>query len=97
MLNLLPREGTLLTMRLMRELSNALSFTEQEIAECRIQEQEGRVIWDGKPHTKEVPIGETMRGIVEVQLRQIDKSGTMTLDTLELAEKFGYGGSDADN
>jgi hypothetical protein len=93
LLNILPKESNFITLRLVNDLMNSLSFTEDEIAEALIQEviENGvkTVRWDReKDIKKEFEFGEQTKKIIIDQLKELDEQKKITFDHFELCEKF---------
>ena len=81
--------GNLTEIRILRELREDLSFSDEEAVALAFQEQGGRVQWDDEnEQPKDVPIGDAARGIIVRQIRQLDREGQMTPDMLEIIDLF---------
>lgn len=87
LLNVLPAEGQLTTIRLLRELREALSFTEVEHVEYKMREDEGRIFWDSDGE-KDVPVGPKALAIILDAFDALDKSGKFKDEMLDTYEKF---------
>jgi len=91
LLNALPKEGDLTTIRIVRKLREALSFTEDEIAEHKVQvSPEGNVRWENDA-PKAIELGAKAREIAVKALEALDKAGSVTEQHLSLFDKFGVG------
>jgi hypothetical protein len=91
LLPVLPEKGSLLTIRIVRELREALSFDEGEIVEFNLMQNNGRVTWDeSKDKGKEIDIGPRAQTIILDRLKELDSSQALTTDHLEICELFGY-------
>ena len=94
LLEILPKEGSLLTLRIIRELQNELSFSEEELKEfnVRIEVHEGKIMarWDpGKENIeKDVPIGERATEIIVRRLKEFDEQKALTMRMMSVYEKF---------
>ena len=97
LLNILPAEGTLLTIRIVRELREGLSFSEAELedAQVRTEELEGRTItrWeeDSIPD-KTLDIGPKAAEMIRKALGELDQAGKLRVEHLDLCELFEYEG-----
>ncbi len=90
LLNVLPREGDITTLRIVQNLRAALSFSEEEHARWAIVHSGGRVDWDtGPPQEAEVEIGAKANVLVGETLSQLSKDKRLTEDYLTLWDKFG--------
>lgn len=97
LLNNLPAEGDLTTIRIVRELREALSFTEAEHATLNFRqlEDEGgksRVEWEaGADKETDIPMGPKALGVVRKQLEKLSKDGKLTEAHLSVCDKFEVG------
>jgi hypothetical protein len=98
LLTVLPEKGDLSTLKIVREIREALSFTEQEHKQYKIvaEDQGGGLIswqWDAAFNDVQVEIkfGPKMAGLALRQLEQLDKEERLEERHLSLCEKFGYG------
>lgn len=95
LLNLLPAEGNLVTLRLVREAREALSFSEEENAVLQFEQINDRLKWsDEAPQEAEVELGQTVVGMIRERLVALDKQAQMRDEHLSLCDKFGYLGGD---
>ena len=88
LLNILPKEGNLTTIRQLRELREALSFSDDEAASLEMHEDEGRIFWNGEV-TKDVTIGARMMTLIADEFDALDKGGRFKDEMLDTYEKFG--------
>lgn len=100
-LGLLPDEGNVVTLRIVRELQNELSFTEEEHKSFKMKNKtlpDGRVniTWDSDftLEEKDIPIGEAAKGIIVEQLKKLDRENRLHVSMLPLYEKFIEGKTD---
>jgi predicted Holliday junction resolvase-like endonuclease len=95
LMGILPVESNFITMKILTELKSALSFSEKEIKDFKIeQKQVGevmRIFWDTKKEKeKEIPIGDQANIIIQNALKKIDKEGKVTEGIYPLFERFRY-------
>jgi len=91
LLGLLPAEGNAVTLRVVNELRQDLSFSEKEIKDANIQadQKQGRVTWDDSAAVvKDVKIGDTGRGIIKEALKKLDDEKKLTLAVMPVYERF---------
>ena len=90
LLNVLPREGTITTVKIVRELREALSFSEEEHKELKFERTEdGGTQWDtGAEEDEDVPVGPRAHTLVVETLELLDKDKKLTEDYLSLWGKF---------
>ena len=87
-LSVLPNEGNILTIRILRDLKNALSFTEEEIKEHGIKEAaEGFTTWNA-PYSKDIAIGEKATDIIKDVLKAKSDSRKLSIEMIDLYERF---------
>ena len=86
---ILPAEGNFVTMKVIRDLRSALSFSEEEIADFEIKENGDRVTWDKtKEEPKDVDIGGKATEIIVSTLERMDREKKLAAAHLPLYEKF---------
>ncbi|MEE9597973.1 MAG: hypothetical protein V3V96_14465 [Acidiferrobacterales bacterium] len=89
LLPLLPKEGSFVTLKLIRELQGALAPSEEEIKAFAIVQTDAQVRWDPSlVKDKEVEIGETMTGLMRDTLVRLDEAKSLRLEHMSLYEKF---------
>jgi len=87
-----PQTGNMLTMRIVHDLSMAMSFTEEEMKEKQLViHDDGRATWqDGAP--TEIEIGQVARGIIQKGLKaalpQWDEAEALTVVHISLFDRF---------
>jgi len=89
LLNMLPAEGDITTLRIVRELREALSFSEEEHARLDIRQDDGRLVWTDDGSTKEVDIGPKAHRLIAGQLESLNADGKLTEQHLPLCDTFG--------
>jgi hypothetical protein len=98
LLTILPEQGDLSTLKIVREVREALSFTEAEHARYGIIIEEdtdtGMMTWQWdsafNEETSEIAFGVRAKMLVLRQLEDLDKREVMEERHLSLCEKFGY-------
>lgn len=90
LLNVLPKEGTYLTLKALRELREQLSPTEEEQKATGLRsDDQGRVAWDAtKDHPVDIPISLAMTALISEELRRLDSAKQLTDQHLSIYEKF---------
>ncbi len=96
LLDILPREGNIVTLKIIRELQNRLSFSEAEIAEYQIVHTElgtsgkFRTTWNekGVKATKIVKIGPQAERIIIERLESLSDKKMLPFQWLDLYERF---------
>ncbi len=94
MLNVLPKEGNLFTMRIVHELRMALGFSDAELQALNVRPTpDGRgSMWDDAVPPKEVEVGAKAREIILEGLQELDRGKKLTEDFIVLCDRFGYEG-----
>ncbi|NIN70262.1 MAG: hypothetical protein GTO63_37405 [Anaerolineae bacterium] len=81
--------GNLTELRILREVKEALSFSEGEHAALKIQERNGRLHWDTKAdEPKEIEIGEVAKHIIVRRFKELNKQGQLAQDHLDIVDLF---------
>ncbi len=94
LLGILPAEGDFTTLRILRDLRAALSFTEQEHKDLGITviprpDGQQNITWNQAADTgKEIEIGPRARTIIEATLDGLEKGKRLPATHLELYERF---------
>lgn len=88
-LSILPKEGDYTTLKILRELRMSLSFTEEELSEWNVRndEETGSIHWDTNGEA-EIPVGEKAMGIIVDALRKLNNSNRLEEHTMDVYEKF---------
>ncbi len=90
LLNILPAEGDMTTLRIIRQMKEDLSFTEEEHKALEFDMGEGgSVRWKADADTmKDVPIGEKGQDIIKEQLVKANDQKKLQLQHMALYERF---------
>jgi hypothetical protein len=96
LLDLLPREGNIVTLRIIRDLQNKLGFSEAEIADYQITLTEigttGRykTTWNekGAKAIKIVKIGPQAEKIIVERLESLSEKKVLPIQWIDLYERF---------
>lgn len=89
LLSILPSEGNLVTLKIVRDLQQELSFSEAELTALKVRQEGTRVMWDETAETlKAIPIGEKATDIIVDRLKELNRQQKLTLEILPLYERF---------
>jgi len=95
LLGVLPSEGNIVTLRIIRELQGRLSFTEQELKQYSLKNTvlpDGNVslTWNPKlaSRTKDIEIGETANSVIVGQLKKLSDQNKLQVNMVPLYERF---------
>ncbi len=88
--NIMPREGDITCLRLIREFKEDLSFSETENKALGFKQlEDGRTRWNPKLKiSKNVVIGDTIRGIIVKRLKDLNKEKKLSEDHIDLYDRF---------
>ena len=87
--NVLPKEGNFTTLKLVRQLREALSFDELEHKKLGFIQKGDQVKWNEKVSiVKDFDIGETMMKLIAETLTKMDKEEKLRDEHFSLYEKF---------
>ncbi len=89
LLNILPDEANYITLKIIREQQDRLSFSDEELQRLKVRRVEDGYTWD---ESLDEPVGievnESARGIIKLALRQLDQQGQLKVEFLPLYEHF---------
>lgn len=89
LLSLIPAEGNIITLKLFRELREALSFNDEENKALNFKQNDNIVTWDQTvPMEKEITIGEAMTDMIKDLLHKMDEEKKLTESHISLYDKF---------
>jgi len=89
LLGLLPAEGDLTTIRIVRQLREELSFNEQEHAALQFTQNDKNLNWkDGVVDDKEFEFGAKAHGVIVDTLNKLQESKKVTEQHISLFDKF---------
>jgi len=87
LLKILPREGSLVTIRIVRELRERLSLSEGEFERFGVVESGGMITWK-RSEDREFKFGPKASAMIIDALQALDRVSALTIETASLAEKF---------
>lgn len=91
LLPILPSEGSFITLKLLRQFREELSFSEREHKTLNLRTENGLTYWNIKKQEegiKEIKVGEVMKNIVKDTLQKLDKQEKLQEIHMSLYEKF---------
>ena len=90
---ILPPEGDLTTIRIVRELREGLSFSEAEHEDLQMKQVDNQVRWEeGAVPNKKLDIGPKAAEVIRKAIKKLDDEKKLTADHLELVDLFEYEG-----
>jgi len=82
-------QGSLLELKILRELKEELSFNEEEHGEFELRQEGETLRWNPqKAKDKDVEIGDVAREIIVRRLKELDRQKVLTERHLFICEKF---------
>jgi len=88
LLNVLPKEGNVVTIRIIRDLTKHLGLTEEELKKVNLRVEEAKVEWDDTTYVADIPVGEKALDIIVEAVSKMDKEKKLTEQYLPLYERF---------
>lgn len=89
LLNSLPQHGNMADLKVIRKLQESLSFSEDEHKKFKFAQDGETVRWDDNVEQgAEIEIGEKANDIIVKALADLNKQNKLTIDHLDLYEKF---------
>ena len=90
LLDLLPQQGDYMTLKIVRQLREELSFSEEEHEALKFSPvAEGRVTWESSADPlKEFAFGRTQERVIKDVLEKVDKAKNLKMDHFSVYEKF---------
>ncbi len=86
---LAPIAADVVTLRIVRQLQEELSFSDEEAEALELTTENGRVTWNlNVPQSKEFEFKPTALRIIQDQLKRANATKSLTLQQLGLYEKF---------
>lgn len=101
LLNVLPMQGNIVTLRVVQELKMSLSFSEEEMEKWKIVNQKvdgGAIVtWDEDfaNETKDIEIGKATATVIKQELVRQSNQGKLRFDAVPLYERFVEGKEEA--
>lgn len=87
LLQVLPVEGNITKLRIVRRLREALSFSEREIQLISLVEKDGRATWENELD-RDYEFKPVATALIVETLQALEASNKLTMEHLSLAEKF---------
>lgn len=90
-LNLLPQEGNVVTLRVVRDLQSELGFSDKEMKKLKIvSNPDGTITWPKEKAgvKKNIIFTEARWNIVKGEMEKLERAGRMRLNLISLYERF---------
>lgn len=88
-LSILPKEGDITTLRILRDLTSSLGFTEDEVEEFELRSEAGRTLWNRtKDKPVEIEIGPRALSLITESFDALNRKKKLSIEHLATYEKF---------
>ena len=87
-LGVLPRESSFATLRIVRQLENALSFSEDDLKAFGVVQEGNMIRVANNRELVDIPIGERATELIKSSLKELSKAGKLTMAQFSIYEKF---------
>ena len=87
LLGILPEKGDITSVKIVRELREALSFTEQELVDFEIVVDDNNIVWKNNDE-KDIVIGPKASSIILEELEKLNKQKLLTEEHIPVYDKF---------
>ena len=89
LLNIMPKEGDITTLKIIRKLKDDLSFSEEEHTALQFKNEDGQIMWkEDADIKKETEIGEKATDIIAEALKALNKAKKLTEAHISIYERF---------
>jgi hypothetical protein len=89
LLNILQIEGDITTLRILRELKEALSFSEEEHKVLEFRQEVDKMVWKSDADVnKDFTIGDVAKDIIKKRLQELSDKKKLREEHIPLFEKF---------
>jgi len=89
LLNIMPKEGDITTIKIIRKLKDDLSFSEEEHTALQFKNEDGQIMWkEDADIQKEIEIGEKASDIIAEALKSLNKAKKLTEAHISIYERF---------
>ena len=89
LLNVLPANGNITTLRIVRDLGTELGFTDDEHQVLDFKQEDGSIQWDNTAEEdKDVEIGATASAMLREAFEALSEERQLNLSQLSLYERF---------
>jgi len=88
-LTILPQEGNIITLKMIRDLKSKIGLSAQELKEFEVAQDGERVKWNQKGLVpRDFDFAEAEIDLIKKQLKKLDSDGKLHQDMLPVYEKF---------
>lgn len=88
LLSVIPQEGDFTTLKIIRNMKDDLSFSEEEHARLNFRQEGETMFWEENTLEKEVNFGEKATDIIVNAFKKLNNEKKLRMEHYELYEKF---------
>jgi len=88
LLGIIPLQGDYTTLKIVRDMRDELSFSEEEHKKLQFRQEETMVFWEEGLEDKEISFGEKATDIIVDAFKKLDSQKKLRIEHMELYEKF---------
>ena len=88
LLGVLPKEGDFTTLKILRQMKDDLSFSEEEHKILKIRQEGEMMFWEEGLEDKEINFGEKATDIIVDAFKKLNDQKKLRIEHMELYEKF---------
>jgi len=88
LLGIIPLQGDFTTLKIIRDMRDELSFTEEDHKKLKFRQEETMVYWEDGLEEKEINFGEKATDIIKDAFWKLDSQKELRIEHMELYEQF---------
>jgi hypothetical protein len=88
LLGILPKEGDFTTLKILRQMKDDLSFSEEEHKKLNFRQEGEMTFWEEGLEDKEINFGEKATDIIVDAFKKLNDQKKLRIEQMELYEKF---------
>lgn len=88
LLSIIPQQGDFTTLKIIRDMKDELSFSEEDHKKLQFRLEEETIHWEEGFEDKEVNFGEKATDIIIDAFKKLDGQKKLRIEHMELYEKF---------
>ena len=88
LLGVIPQQGDFTTLKIVRNMRDDLSFSEEEHKKLKIRQEGEMMFWEEGLEDKEINFGEKATDIIVDAFKKLNEQKKLRIEHMELYEKF---------
>jgi len=88
LLGVIPLQGDFTTLKIIRDMRDELSFSEEEHKKLKFRQEETMVFWEEELEDKEINFGEKATDIIVDAFKKLNDQKKLRIEHMELYERF---------